>query len=102
MNTKVYMNCSLRTKIDKNFVVLQAFDELKAVFTEHLAHTAYVIFYRILGETMMNEILKNHFLIRILCQEYEEGRNITSPSAGTYLETTKLQIKTSNIVLNFR
>lgn len=42
----------------------------------------------------MNEMLKNHCLVRILCQEYEQGRSITSPSTGNgKLKTKKKHTK---------
>ncbi|XP_012263057.1 WD repeat-containing protein 81 [Athalia rosae] len=50
----------------------KALDELKSVFTSELAHKSYVAFYRYIGDDGMEQILKNHQLIRNLCCEYEQ------------------------------
>lgn len=50
----------------------QAFEELKSVFTTELAHKAYLLFYRNVDEGLMEDILKNHKLIRDLCEKYEQ------------------------------
>lgn len=49
----------------------KAFEELKEVFTARFAHRAYLLFYRHVDEGVMEEILKNHQLVRDLCHEYE-------------------------------
>jgi hypothetical protein len=57
---------------DRNFLILQAVEELKQVFTAELAHMTYVPFFRFLGESVMDTSLKNHDFIRDLCCEYEQ------------------------------
>ncbi|XP_046619150.1 WD repeat-containing protein 81 isoform X1 [Neodiprion virginianus] len=57
----------------------KALDELRAVFTMELAHKSYVTFYRYIGDDAMEQILKNHQLIRDLCYEYEQE---TRPSCS--------------------
>ncbi|XP_043283452.1 WD repeat-containing protein 81 [Venturia canescens] len=49
----------------------KAFEELREVFTKRFAHRAYLLFYRHINEETMEEILKNHRLVRDLCHEYE-------------------------------
>lgn len=49
----------------------KAFEELRQVFTKRFAHRAYLLFYRHVDEETMEEILKNHRLVRDLCHEYE-------------------------------
>ncbi|XP_043478579.1 WD repeat-containing protein 81 isoform X1 [Leptopilina heterotoma] len=57
----------------------KALEELKNVFTPDLAHKAYVLFYRFFGDGVLEQILKNNQLIRILCQDYEQTARLTSP-----------------------
>ncbi|CAB3366386.1 Hypothetical predicted protein [Cloeon dipterum] len=51
---------------------MKALHEIKAVFNEKLAHCIYIPFYRLLGETLMEKILKNESLVRDLCYQYEQ------------------------------
>lgn len=50
----------------------KAIQELKTVFTEKLAHCAYLPFFRFIGENVFEQFLKNEPLIRELCYEYEQ------------------------------
>lgn len=56
----------------------KAINELKSVFNAHLAHLCYLPFYRFLGESMMENTLKNHSLIRDLCFQYEKVQSVHS------------------------
>ncbi|CAG5101181.1 Similar to WDR81: WD repeat-containing protein 81 (Homo sapiens) [Cotesia congregata] len=73
----------------------QAFEELKAVFTLEFAHKAYLLFYRHLDEGMMEDLLKNHQLIRDLCEKYEQTLPTcdigSSKSDPAYLQTETLE-----------
>lgn len=53
-------------------------DELKAVFTSELAHSAFVPFLHYLGTSTMEVSLKNHILLRDLCFEYEQEIKFTN------------------------
>lgn len=57
----------------KNLQINKANEELKQVFTPSLAHKGYLLLYRNLDESTMNDILKNHQLIRDLCDEHEKS-----------------------------
>lgn len=61
---------------------LQAFEELRAVFTTEFAHKSYMLFYRCIDMEMMEHILKNHEHIQNLCHDYEQGRKTTSVNNG--------------------
>ncbi|XP_024940811.1 WD repeat-containing protein 81 isoform X1 [Cephus cinctus] len=61
----------------------KAFEELKAVFTTEFAHKAYVMFYRYIGDVLLEEILKNHQLIRDLSYAYEQEVQVTYPNIGS-------------------
>ncbi|XP_034939157.1 WD repeat-containing protein 81 [Chelonus insularis] len=78
----------------------QAFEELKAVFTAEFAHKSYLLFYRHVDEGMMEDMLKNHQLIRDLCVEYEKTLQLSgvcsSKSDPISLEITEKPI--NNIV----
>ncbi|KAH0540867.1 WD repeat-containing protein 81 isoform X1 [Cotesia glomerata] len=73
----------------------QAFEELKAVFTLEFAHKAYLLFYRHLDEGTMEDLLKNHQLIRDLCEKYEQTLPTcdigSSKSDPAYLQTETLE-----------
>ncbi|XP_015112635.1 WD repeat-containing protein 81 [Diachasma alloeum] len=58
----------------------RAYEELKQVFTSEFAYRAYLLFYRFVDEGVMNEILKNHQLIRDLCDVY--GDSISNVDQG--------------------
>ncbi|XP_011502923.1 PREDICTED: WD repeat-containing protein 81 [Ceratosolen solmsi marchali] len=50
----------------------KAVEELKEVFSASLAHRAYVTFYRLLSDEIMEELIKDHQLIRDLFHEFEQ------------------------------
>ncbi|XP_023248259.1 WD repeat-containing protein 81 [Copidosoma floridanum] len=50
----------------------KAFEELKEVFSASLAHKAYAALYRLLSDEIMDELIKNHQLIRNLFQKFEQ------------------------------
>jgi len=64
---------------------LQAFEELRAVFTTEFAHKAYMLFYRCIDIEMMKHILKNHEHIQELCHDYEQRIKASSVNNGTNL-----------------
>ncbi|XP_008544193.1 WD repeat-containing protein 81 isoform X1 [Microplitis demolitor] len=80
----------------------QAFEELKSVFTLEFAHKAYLLFYRHLDEGMMEDLLKNHQLIRELCEQYEQNLPTcdigSSKSDPTYLQTAETPSESDVIV----
>lgn len=53
-------------------------EELKVIFTSELAHTAFVPFLHYLGDTTMEQTLKNHTLVRDLGFEYEQEMKFTN------------------------
>ncbi|KAF5285879.1 hypothetical protein FQA39_LY04340 [Lamprigera yunnana] len=58
----------------------QALEELRTVFISELAHTAYVPFLKQIGLESLQLSLKNHMIIRNLCQEYEQEVRLTYPN----------------------
>lgn len=58
---------------------MQALDEIRMVFTSELAHICYLPFLKQIGIEEMELSLKNHALIRNLCQEYEQEIKLTYP-----------------------
>lgn len=64
---------------------LQAFEELRAVFTTEFAHKSYMLFYRCVDIEMIEYILKNHEHIQELCHNYEQGIKATSINNGRCL-----------------
>ncbi|KAK4874618.1 hypothetical protein RN001_013978 [Aquatica leii] len=58
----------------------QALEELRAVFTSELAHTAYIPFLKQIGLNSLELSLKNHIDVRNLCQEYEHEIKLTYPN----------------------
>ena len=66
----------------RNFLILQAVEELKQVFTAELAQMTYVAFCRFLGESVMDTALKNHDFIRDLCYEYEQEMQSAHSTGG--------------------
>lgn len=63
---------------------MQAFEELRAVFTIEFAHKAYMLFYRCIGTETIKQILKNHEHMQQLCQDYEQGIKVISSNIGAY------------------
>ncbi|KAB0793224.1 hypothetical protein PPYR_12844 [Photinus pyralis] len=61
----------------------QALQELRTVFTSELAHTAYVPFLRQIGVDSLELSLKNHTVIKNLCQEYEHEIKLTYPNISS-------------------
>jgi WD repeat-containing protein 81 len=55
-------------------------EELRAVFTSELAYTAYLPFLKHVGATSLEISLKNHALIKELCQEYEQEVKMSYPN----------------------
>jgi len=66
------------------YFYVQAFEELRAVFTTAFAHKAYMLFYRCIHTEMMEHILKNHEHIQQLCHDYEQEIKATSVNNGRY------------------
>jgi hypothetical protein len=66
----------------QKFLVLQAVEELKQVFTAELAHMTYLPFLGFLGEGVMDASLKNHDFMRNLCYEYEQEMQAVHPRGG--------------------
>lgn len=58
--------------IDSDPIRTSAQDELHLVFSPQLAHLVYIPFFRFLGESVVEQALKNHLLIQDLCFEYEQ------------------------------
>nr|CAD7452419.1 unnamed protein product [Timema tahoe] len=58
---------------------LKAVEELKKVFTPQLAHSAYLPFVLFLGDTVMEQSLKNEEFIRDLCFKYEQDMQVAHP-----------------------
>lgn len=57
----------------------QSLEELRQVFTSELAYTAYLPFLKHIGANSLDISLKNHSLIKELCQEYEQGSKMSYP-----------------------
>lgn len=68
----------------KFYICIQAFEELRAVFTAEFAHKAYMLFYRCIDSEMMQQILKNHERIKGLCHDYEQRIKTTFQNTGIY------------------
>ncbi|XP_059477141.1 WD repeat-containing protein 81 isoform X2 [Neocloeon triangulifer] len=66
-----------------NEIRSKALHEIKAVFNEKLAHCIYIPFYRLLGESLMEKIMKNEPLVRDLCYQYEQMTPRLKHSQGT-------------------
>lgn len=77
--------------------VLQAFEELRAVFTTEFAHKAYMLFYRCVDSEIIEQILKNHEHMQELCHDYEQGTKATSLNIGT--TSHKILISQSPVLL---
>lgn len=58
--------------ITQKCVQEKALEEIKEVFTPHLAHVSYVTFTAFLGEVAMKKCIKNLSLILTLCHDYEQ------------------------------
>lgn len=81
---------------------LQAVDELKNVFTNELAYTAYIPFLKQIGLDSLEFSLNNHSTIHGLCQKYEEDENINTNSKTTEVKSPENPTSTaigSNIAL---
>mgnify|MGYP007016977406 CR=1 FL=1 len=59
-------------KDQQNTVENKALIELKHVFDSHLAHQCYYTFLRHLGDTTMENTLKNKNVIKDLCHQHEQ------------------------------
>ena len=68
--------------IDSDPVRTNAQDELRLVFSPQLAHLVYIPFFRFLGESVVEQALKNHLLIQDLCFEYEQEMQHAAPSSS--------------------
>lgn len=70
----------------------RALQEIKTVFNEKLAHCIYIPFYRLLGESVMEKVMKNEALIRELCYEYEKQspRQNQCQGAGSFVYLSDL------------
>uniref|UniRef100_A0A336MXJ9 CSON007840 protein n=1 Tax=Culicoides sonorensis TaxID=179676 RepID=A0A336MXJ9_CULSO len=60
------------SSFDVNEVREKALDEIRDVFTPHLAYCAYMPFLKYLGEFIMGKTVVNHQLIMSLCLEHEQ------------------------------
>lgn len=60
------------TQFDVNEIREKALDEIRDVFTPHLAYCAYMPFLKYLGEFIMCKTVVNHQLIMSLCLEHEQ------------------------------
>lgn len=65
-------NTTTATHFDVNEVREKALDEIRDVFTPHLAYCAYMPFLKYLGEFIMGRTVVNHHLIMSLCLEHEQ------------------------------
>lgn len=65
---------------------LQAVEELAAVMSAELAHWSYVPFANFFGESLMEQSLKNHSLVKQLCAEYV----LSCSQTGESIEFTML------------
>ncbi|XP_014234232.1 WD repeat-containing protein 81 isoform X1 [Trichogramma pretiosum] len=66
---------------------LKALKEVKEVFSASLAHKAYVAFYRLLKDEIMDELVKNHQLVRDLFHEFEQ--ELLFPSSSNIATESK-------------
>ncbi|XP_001601532.3 WD repeat-containing protein 81 isoform X2 [Nasonia vitripennis] len=71
-NTESFSPSTIEDSSNVDSKKYKAFEELKEVFSASLAHKAYVAFYRLLSDEIMDELIKNHQLIRDLFHEFEQ------------------------------
>jgi WD repeat-containing protein 81 len=83
-----------------NEIRIKALQEIKTVFNEKLAHCIYVPFYRLLGETVMEKVIKNETLIRDLCYQYEKQspRMNQCQGAGSFVYLSDLLPTEENLI----
>ena len=57
----------------QNYILFQAIEEMKRVFTPELAYLSYIPLCKYLGSKYMEETLSNHDLLRSLCLQFDEN-----------------------------
>lgn len=73
----------------------RALEEIRDVFTPHLAHVAYVPFLKYLGDHIMKQFVKNLMLILNMCHDYEQPEY----ASGTY-DNRKLDLSLTGGILD--